>query len=264
MPRAPIDSIPPAPESASAWKAPGVKVEAWSPGDNEFDAKGGLVPAPATEPTGPIQQAQPLEPPKPQAEAPAPAATDQQPLPQAAQEAPPERHDPLPPAEVPGDLKDEQVTLEVGEEIPLEAVLPEGREIPRRRPMTGAERLMSLTLLDGTRLALPVRRLKKDGEEVETARRPRSAPPPMDATPEPRSSRPPTRVSQPPAEIKPEVTYTVRDLIAALRASAHGVDAADLLGHEPKWQAILSALVAVMVRHGVIDEQELIDEINKV
>jgi len=86
----------------------------------------------------------------------------------------------------------------------------------------------------------------------------------LDATPEPRSSGPPARVSQPPAELKPAVSYTARDLIAALRASAHGVDSTELLGHEPKWQAILSALIALMLRRGMIDEQELLDELNKV
>jgi hypothetical protein len=121
---------------------------------------------------------------------------------------------------------------------------------------------MSLTLLDGTRLALPVRRLNKDEPGAEQPRRPRSVPPPVDATPAP-PSRPP-RVSQPPTEIKPDVSYTARDLIAALRASAHGVDATELIGQQPKWQSILAALVAVMLRRGLIDEQELIDELNKV
>jgi hypothetical protein len=283
-PRKPVDSIPPAPESASAWKAPGQKVEAWSPDASEFEAK--AEPAPmAPEPAAPAAaepEAAAASPREERVEQAAADLAEQQAEALPAAVSAPEQQVQAPaseaaPAEQAGTLegaapepsteeesrKEDQVTLEVGEEVPLESLLPEGKELPHKRPMTGAERLMSLTLLDGTRLALPVRRLKKEEEGGgEPPRRPRSVPPPLDATPAPLSR--PLRVSQPPAEIRPEVAYTARDLIAALRASAHGVDAADLIGQEPKWQSILAALVAVMLRRGLIDEKEFIDELNKV
>lgn len=289
-PRPMAESIPPAPESAAAWKAPGVKLEAWSPDDKEFSA--GAAEPVADKTAGPDQPAasaperpadETLVQAAPSAPEPAtdPTVSREQGPAEAQAAAAPDRaagakaldagtldEQPAPSADDQAN-KEDQVTLEVGEEIPLEALLPEGKAMPRKRPMTGAERLMSLTLLDGTRLALPVRRLKKPTEAAEEpAARPPSSPPPSErsapVSSAPRSSRPPHRVSHPPAEIKPEVTYSARDLIAALRASAHGVDATELIGQQPKWEAILAALVALMLRRGLLDEQELIDEINKI
>jgi hypothetical protein len=170
---------------------------------------------------------------------------------------------------------DDQVTLEVGAEISLEEILPEGKTIPRKHTMTGAERLMSLTLLDGTTLALPVRRAARKRaastlvEDAERQERPATALPSEPQSHPPSSGHAPSsvrpvRLSQPPTEIVPATDFTARDVVAALRAAAHGVDPTDILGVEPKWQAVLAALLSLMLRKGLIDEQDFVDELKKV
>ncbi|MBI5531537.1 MAG: hypothetical protein HY898_02405 [Deltaproteobacteria bacterium] len=233
-----------APEAASA--------AAWKP------ARG------VDEPTSEAEQAGASE--EPTHEAPTEAAPT---LPAAGSEPEADQTQPASP--------EDQVTLEVGAEIPLEEVLPEGRRVPRKRPMTGAERLMSLTLLDGTKLALPVRRLASKrrapptlveetqaerGQEPDQAQEPGQEPiePPAPSRP----SGAPGRMSQPPAEIVPQVEFTARDVVAALRAAAHGVDPTDILGVEPKWQAVLAALLSLMLRKGLIDEKDFVEELKKV
>jgi hypothetical protein len=224
-------SIPPEPESAAAWKPAAVQVESWSPGEGEFQA-----PPATTEP----------------AEVAAPAQTETAPAPPAEQVPRPAVHE-------------DQATVEVGAEIPLEEVLPEGKSVPRKRPMTGAERLMSLTLLDGTKLALPVRRLASKRRPPVTLAEEAKGEKQSAETPAPsRPSGAPARLSQPPAEIVPQVEFTARDVVAALRAAAHGVDPTDILGVEPKWQAILAALLSLMLRKGLIDEKEFVEELKKV
>jgi len=38
---------------------------------------------------------------------------------------------------------------------------------------------------------------------------------------------------------------TARDLVSALRAVSHGVDASEILGTEPRWEALFSALLSI-------------------
>jgi hypothetical protein len=84
--------------------------------------------------------------------------------------------------------------------------------------------MVSLTLLDGTTIQLPA---KKKGA----------------ATPE---------------------ALTARDFVSALRASAHGADATEILGEEPKWEPVVAALLAILLRKGLIADWEFVEELRKV
>jgi hypothetical protein len=244
----PEEPVAPEPASAAAWKPAAVQVDAWTPDDSEFASPPPTPEARAAEPQEPSVAKQPDAAEQPAAEpavvapeptaAEQPAATEQ---PAAAQEEPPA------PQQAPE--PDDQVTLEVGAEIPLEQVLPAGKSVPSRRAMTGAERLMSLTLLDGTTLALPVRRLKKRQEAAE----------------EPKAVSPPSTPSRPPQAAAPAEApkRAPRELLQALGEIAEQVQAGELdLGH-PRWTVALGALITLLVRKGLIDEHELTEELKK-
>jgi type IV pilus assembly protein PilB len=116
------------------------------------------------------------------------------------------------------------------------------REIaPKRR---GGPRMFSLTLLDGTTISLPSPPKK------------RASSPDQQAV---------TTVSEPPGpgrELSDQLT--ARDLVSALRAVAHGVDASEILGSEPKWEALFSTLLSIMLRKGLIADWEFIEEFRKI
>ncbi|MGH7295122.1 MAG: hypothetical protein ACRELB_09325, partial [Polyangiaceae bacterium] len=57
---------------------------------------------------------------------------------------------------------------------------------------------------------------------------------------------------------------TARDLVSALRAVAHGADASEILGTEPRWEAIFSALLSILLRKGLIADWEFVEEFRKV
>jgi hypothetical protein len=56
---------------------------------------------------------------------------------------------------------------------------------------------------------------------------------------------------------------TARDLVSALRAVAHGADASEILGAEPRWEAMFSALLSVLLKKGLIADWEFIEEFRK-
>jgi type IV pilus assembly protein PilB len=116
----------------------------------------------------------------------------------------------------------------------------EEREVvaPPRRARTA--KMISLTLLDGTTISLPT--------------------PPRKAAPEAESS--PDRKPAPREELSDQLT--ARDLVSALRAVAHGADASEILGVEPRWEAIFSALLSIMLRKGLIADWEFVEEFRKV
>src|SRR5580700_11127034 len=103
--------------------------------------------------------------------------------------------------------------------------------------------MFSLTLLDGTTISLPSPRKKRT-----------SAPPDMDTEPE-------RRAVPPGAEFSDQLT--ARDLVSALRAVAHGADASEILGAEPRWEAMFSALLSIMLRKGLIADWEFVEEFRK-
>jgi hypothetical protein len=95
--------------------------------------------------------------------------------------------------------------------------------------------MISLTLLDGTTIAVPA--------------------------PKKRASKPDTE-----APVGEEVNdqLTARDLVSALRAVAHGADASEILGAEPSWEALFSALLSILLRKGLIADWEFIEEFRKI
>jgi hypothetical protein len=86
--------------------------------------------------------------------------------------------------------------------------------------------MVSLTLLDGTTIGLPAKK---------------STPPP------------------PPAE-----PLTTRELVSALRASAHGADTTEILGEKPQWEPVVAALLSLLLKKGLISDWEFIEELRKV
>ncbi len=102
----------------------------------------------------------------------------------------------------------------------------EAKIISVPKPKKGARaKMISVTLLDGTSIQLPARPgLAKGAEEGLTA----------------------------------------RDLVSALRAVTHGADASEILGENPKWEAIFSALLSLLLKKGLIADWEFIEELRKV
>ncbi len=115
----------------------------------------------------------------------------------------------------------------------------EAREISMPAPKKGGARMVTLTLLDGTKVNLPAR---------ETAAE-RSA------------ARPPSSV--PPAQ-SDGAELTARDLIAALRAVSHGADATEILGNDVRWEALFSALLSLLLKKHLIADWEFVEEYKKV
>lgn len=123
-------------------------------------------------------------------------------------------------------------------------VVAEEREVvapPRRRGV----KMFSLTLLDGTTISLPTPPKKRP-----------SSPDAPGAAEEP----------VPQASVTRDMSdqLTARDLVSALRAVAHGVDASEILGTEPRWEAMFSALLSILLRKGLIADWEFIEEFRKV
>ncbi len=101
-------------------------------------------------------------------------------------------------------------------------------------PKRHRAKMISLTLLDGTTIAVPAPGAKPKAE----AERPRE-------------------------EILSD-QLTARDLVSALRAVAHGADASEILGTEPRWEAMFSALLSILLRKGLIADWEFLEEFRKI
>jgi type IV pilus assembly protein PilB len=133
------------------------------------------------------------------------------------------------------------------------ASAPDSREAsPESRSPAGGEsegqaaplkpmrpRMISLTLLDGTSISIPA---------------PGSKPLRTDASTKSDSPAAPAVSDQ----------LTARDLVSALRAVSHGVDASEILGSEPQWEALFAALLSLLLRKGLIADWEFIEEFRKV
>jgi len=115
----------------------------------------------------------------------------------------------------------------------------EAREISMPAPKRGGGRMVTLTLLDGTKVNLPARE---------------PTPPPMQAVKAPSSA--------PAAGQGNELT--ARDLVAALRAVAHGADATEILGDDVRWEALFSALLSLLLKKQLIADWEFVEEYKKV
>ncbi|HEY3255606.1 MAG TPA: hypothetical protein VGJ91_16725 [Polyangiaceae bacterium] len=116
----------------------------------------------------------------------------------------------------------------------------EAREISMPAPKKGGGRMVTLTLLDGTKVNLPAR-------EPATATAPRAPKVPS--------------LAPAPAEGN---ELTARDLIAALRAVSHGADATEILGNDVHWEALFSALLSLLLKKHLIADWEFVEEYKKV
>jgi type IV pilus assembly protein PilB len=119
----------------------------------------------------------------------------------------------------------------------------EAREVsmpaPARRP---SRRMVTLTLLDGTRVNLPAR-TSRPPKETERGTMPK-----------------PTRRD-------PDETggaLTARDLVAALRAVTHGADASEILGDQPRWEPLFAAMLEVLLKKHLIADWEFVEEFRKI
>jgi type IV pilus assembly protein PilB len=110
-------------------------------------------------------------------------------------------------------------------------------EIPLPRRKGKGPRMVTLTLLDGTKVNLPAK----------------SAP---------AQKRLP---SDPPVKEVPnaEGQLTARDLVAALRAVSHGADATEILGENVRWESLFSALLSLMLKKHLIADWEFVEEYKK-
>jgi type IV pilus assembly protein PilB len=107
----------------------------------------------------------------------------------------------------------------------LEAVdAPVVKRPEESEPARRRARMVNLTLLDGTTISLPSQKKKKEEGPGLTA----------------------------------------RDFVAALRASAHGADASEVLGDQIKWEPIVAALLSILLRKGLIADWEFIEELRKI
>ncbi len=114
----------------------------------------------------------------------------------------------------------------------------EAHEIPM--PRRGKkQRMVTLTLLDGTRVNLPAK-----SPAVKKKRLPSDPP----------STEAPQRAGE---------GLTARDLIAALRAVSHGADASEILGENVRWEALFSALLSLMLKKQLIADWEFVEEYKK-
>jgi type IV pilus assembly protein PilB len=108
----------------------------------------------------------------------------------------------------------------------------DAREAAMPRPKKGsARRMVTLTLLDGSKVTLPARNSKKNRS-----------------------------VDSDPAELDP---LTARDILQALRARLHGQDPSEVLGDHGKWEALFTALLSVLLRKQLIADWEFIEELKK-
>lgn len=115
----------------------------------------------------------------------------------------------------------------------------EAHEIPLP-PRGKGPRMVTLTLLDGTKVNLPAK------SAVVTKKRLPSDPPATEA-----------RAAEGPAVL------TARDLVAALRAVSHGADASEILGESVRWEAMFSALLSLMLKKHLIADWEFVEEYKK-
>lgn len=105
----------------------------------------------------------------------------------------------------------------------------EAREVSMPAPRRRKGRMVTLTLLDGTRVNLPAR-------------------------------------SSPPAKGAPETPaeLTARDLVAALRAVSHGADATEILGEKARWEPLFAALLELLLKKHLIADWEFVEEFRRV
>ena len=89
--------------------------------------------------------------------------------------------------------------------------------------------MITVTLLDGTKVRLPSRKSRHD-ESAATDHE----------------------------------HLTARDLVAALRAVSHGADASEVLGANVSWEKLFAAILSVLLKKHLIADWEFVDEFRKI
>lgn len=199
-----------------------------------------VVAAPPPAPSGAQLSAKPAAPPPPLPErARQPSKVDISPAEAAPPAPPPDAAEPL--SEPPVLVSEPPGSNDSPEAAP--DIQAEEREVaaPRRR----GPRMFSLTLLDGTTISLP------------TPPKKRASSPDVPAV-----DKESAEAAAPAREMSDQLT--ARDLVSALRAVAHGVDASEILGAEPRWEAMFSTLLSILLRKGLIADWEFIEEFRKI
>ncbi|HEU5074219.1 MAG TPA: hypothetical protein VFU02_08600 [Polyangiaceae bacterium] len=114
----------------------------------------------------------------------------------------------------------------------------EAREtsMPPPRKKSGA-RMVTLTLLDGTKVNLPASASSR--------------------------KQPPAAAAGAGAGAAPEEGLTARDMVAALRAVSHGADASEILGNQVNWQGMFATLLSLLLRKHLIADWEFVEEYKK-
>jgi len=121
-----------------------------------------------------------------------------------------------------------------------EAPVIEVKTIPPLDDLPHAStRMIQVTLLDGTVMSLPApksRRRYDDDDDL------------------PLSS----------SGWHHDTQLTARDLVAALRAVAHGADASEVLGSNVKWEGMFAALLSLLLRKRLVADWEFIEEFKRI
>jgi type IV pilus assembly protein PilB len=148
---------------------------------------------------------------------------------------------PVPPPSAPEIDVEPPPSSEAPSEAPLVVMTGEKEVVVPRR---GRPRMIALTLLDGTTINIPGPPKKRQRSR-----------PQMESDP-----------PEPPAAVSESMSdqLTARDLVSAMRAVAHGADASDILGTQPRWEAMFSALLSILLRKGIIADWEFIEEFRKI
>jgi type IV pilus assembly protein PilB len=147
-----------------------------------------------------------------------------------------------PPPPPPSDLEEPPPSSEAQSEAPQITQTDEKEVVVPRR---GRPRMISLTLLDGTTINIPGPPKKKQRSR-----------PHLDQPDEPDDA--------PESATPMSDQLTARDLVSAMRAVAHGADASDILGTQPRWEAMFSALLSILLRKGLIADWEFVEEFRKI
>jgi len=108
----------------------------------------------------------------------------------------------------------------------------EPREVSMPPPRRGSvPKMVTLTLLDGTRVNLPAK------------------------------TDPPTPDNAAGAE---DQRLTARDLITALRAAAGGADTKEVLGEDAQWERLFAALLSLLMKKQLIADWDFTEELKKI
>lgn len=109
---------------------------------------------------------------------------------------------------------------------------------PARTGAPRAQRMISLTLLDGTTMQIPAQRRR------------------LHATSEEPASADPAAVNDQGDRL------TTHDLVAALRAVAHGADPGETLG-DTRWESVVAALLTLLMKKQLITDWEFAETLQK-